>query len=478
MHEVRLPARSPSELGAVVPLERLRSLLEDVAPQMRESLAGHSVVNINSTATGGGVAEMLQVLLPFTRGAGVDARWLVIEGDPEFFAITKRLHHRIHGRPGDEGSLGGTEHDHYDEVMRRNAEMLAATVFPGDAVIVHDPQPAGLAAALKSWGLPVVWRCHIGIDGSNEFTQEAWSFLRPYLEPYVDAYVFTREQYAPSWIPRDKLHIIKPSIDPLAPKNQPMDQATVVHTLAHVGLLDAPVVEPVTFMRQDGSPGRIRHYADITRTGPAPSPSAPLVAQISRWDPLKDMRGVMHGFVDHVLDGTNAHLVLAGPVVTAVADDPEAKEILEEVTELWRALPHAARSRVQLVCLPLTDVEENAAIVNALQRHADVVVQKSLAEGFGLTVTEALYKGTPVVASAVGGITDQITDGVNGRLVKDPTDLAAFGAVVRELLDDPEEARRLGQAGHDRALEEFLPDIHLRQWQQVLMQAIGSGRNA
>jgi trehalose synthase len=123
------------------------------------------------------------------------------------------------------------------------------------------------------------------------------------------------------------------------------------------------------------------------------------------------------------------------------------------------------------------DVEENAAIVNALQRHADVVVQKSLAEGFGLTVTEALFKGTPVVASAVGGITDQITDGVNGRLVKDPTDLADFGGIVRELLDDPEQARRLGQAGHDRAVEEFLPDIHLRQWQQVLMQAMGSGRN-
>ena len=197
------------------------------------------------------------------------------------------------------------------------------------------------------------------------------------------------------------------------------------------------------------------------------------MTQISRWDPLKDMLGVMHGFVENVLDGTDAHLVLAGPVVTAVADDPEAADVLGEVTEQWRALPHAARSRVQLVCLPLVDVEENAAIVNALQRHADVVVQKSLAEGFGLTVTEALYKGTPVVASAVGGITDQITDGVNGRLVKDPTDLAEFGAAVREMLDDPLAAGRLGAAGHERAVEEFLPDTHLAQWQQVLLQAMG-----
>lgn len=474
MHEVRLPARSPSELGAVVPLQRLRHLLEDVAPQMREVLAGHSIVNINSTAAGGGVAEMLQMLLPYSRGAGVDTRWLVIEGDPEFFAITKRLHHRLHGRQGDEGSLGAAEHEHYDAVTRQNAELLAATVFPGDAVIVHDPQPAGLAAALKGWGLPVVWRCHIGVDASNEFTEEAWQFLRPYLEPWVDGYVFTRPQYAPSWVPRERLHVIKPSIDPMGPKNQHLDDVCVVNTLAHVGLLDAPVVEPVTFLRQDGSPGRIRHYADIVRTGPAPAPDAPVVAQISRWDPLKDMSGVMHGFVDHVLDGTDAHLVLAGPVVSAVADDPEAADVLERVTGEWRALPHAARSRVQLVCLPMVDVEENAAIVNALQRHAAVVVQKSLVEGFGLTVSEAMFKGTPVVGSAVGGITDQIVDHDSGRLVKDPTDLAEFGTAVRGLLDDPVAARRIGAAGRERVIEQFLPDVHLRDWQRVLLHVMAS----
>jgi trehalose synthase len=187
------------------------------------------------------------------------------------------------------------------------------------------------------------------------------------------------------------------------------------------------------------------------------------------------MLGVMRGFVDHVIDGSGAHLVLAGPVVTAVADDPEAAEVLESVWQEWRQLPHAARSRVQLVCLPLTDVEENAAIVNALQRHAAVVVQKSLAEGFGLTVTEAMYKATPIVASAVGGIVDQIADGQQGLLVPDPQDLVAFGAAVRSLLADPTEARRLGRAAHERAVAEFLPDTSLERWQVVLGAALREG---
>jgi trehalose synthase len=471
--EVRLAARSPEDLSVAVPEARLRRLLDDVAPRMRAGLEGHSIVNINSTATGGGVAEMLQVLLPFSRGAGVDARWLVVEADPDFFTLTKRLHHRLHGSVGDGGPLGPAEHEHYEQVLRENSEQLAATVAPGDVVILHDPQPAGLAAAVKSWGIPVVWRCHVGIEQQDEYTQEAWDFLRPYLEPYVDAYVFTRTEYAPAWIPRDRLFVIRPSIDPLAPKNQPMDEATVVGALGHVGIIDAAPSDPVMFDRSDGSPGRIRHFADVIRTGPAPTVDSPLVVQVSRWDPLKDMLGVMHGFVEHVLDGTEAHLVLAGPVVSAVADDPEAAEVLEQVFGAWRQLPHTARSRVQLVCLPLTDVEENAAIVNALQRHASVVVQKSLAEGFGLTVTEAMYKYAPIVASAVGGIVDQITDGVTGRLVSDPTDLAEFGAAVSDLLGDRAAARRLGKAAHDRAVDDFLPDTSLELWQEVLMTAMG-----
>jgi trehalose synthase len=158
--------------------------------------------------------------------------------------------------------------------------------------------------------------------------------------------------------------------------------------------------------------------------------------------------------------------------VRSVADDPEAADVLEDVWGQWRALHHAARSRVQLVCLPMHDAEENAAIVNALQRHATVVVQKSLQEGFGLTVTEALWKGKAVVASAVGGITDQITDGVDGRLVADPYDLEAFGAATAALLGSADERERVGAAARRRVIDEFLPDSSLDEWAAVVLRAI------
>ncbi len=179
---------------------------------------------------------------------------------------------------------------------------------------------------------------------------------------------------------------------------------------------------------------------------------------------MKDMAGVMAGFVEHVDPSLGAHLLLCGPAVTGVADDPEAAEVLDECTDVWRQLPHAARSRVHLACIPMADPDENAAIVNAIQRHASVVVQKSLAEGFGLTVAEAMWKRKAVVASAVGGIVDQIEDGTHGLLVRDPTDLEAFGAAVESLLRDREDAAQLGENGRRRVIDEFLGDRHLEQY--------------
>jgi trehalose synthase len=220
----------------------------------------------------------------------------------------------------------------------------------------------------------------------------------------------------------------------------------------------------VQFARRDGSPGRIKRRVDVLQTGPPPPADVPLVVQISRWDRMKDMAGVMNGFVRHVDPSLGAHLLLCGPVVTGVADDPEAAEVLDECMGLWRELPHAARSRVHLACIPMSDSDENAAIVNAIQRHASVVVQKSLAEGFGLTVAEAMWKRRPVVASAVGGIVDQIEDGTHGLLVKDPADLEAFGAAVESLLQDVAGAAQLGENAHQRVVDEFLGDRHLEQY--------------
>jgi trehalose synthase len=469
LREVEVQALDAARLEPLIGTARMAQF-ERVAEAAQTTLAGRSVLNVNSTAAGGGVAEMLQTLLAYARGAGVDARWIVIEGDPAFFAITKRIHNGLYGAPGDGGELGETERRHYENVLRRNADELLALVRPGDVVIIHDPQPAGLAAAARSSGARVVWRCHVGVDQTNEWSERAWQFLRPYLAE-VDAIVVSRASFAPSWADPARVHVIPPSIDPFSAKNEAISGRNVRLTLSYVGLLDGDSPPPaVPFTRRDGSPGRINRRADVLQTGPPAPPAAPLVVQVSRWDRMKDMAGVMTGFAEHVDPSLGAHLLLCGPAVTGVADDPEAAEVLDECIAIWRGLPHATRSRVHLACTPMADPDEAAAIVNAIQRHAAVVIQKSLAEGFGLTVAEAMWKERPIVASAVGGIGDQIDHGRHGLLVEDAADLAAFGAAVEALLSDRDEAARLAHAARERAVADFLGDRHLRQYAELFQQ--------
>jgi trehalose synthase len=412
---------------------------------------------------------MLQTLLGYSRSAGVDARWLVMAGDPEFFRMTKRMHNFFHGNPGDGGELGDAERAHYDEVSNANGQELAAMVRPGDIVLVHDPQPAGLVPVVKTCGASVVWRSHIGVDEANEWTDAAWAFVRPYVEQ-ADVCVFSRREYVPDWLERP-VRIIAPSIDPFAVKNEDLEPEAVQAILAHVGLVRGDLDVVPSFTRLDGSPARVDHVADIVRAGPPPAPDEPLVIQVSRWDRLKDMQGVMQGFAQE-LDGTTAaHLALIGPNVSGVADDPEGAEVLDECITAWQELPHSARARIALVCLPMHDTEENAAIVNAAQRHAAIVVQKSLAEGFGLTVSEAMWKARPVVGSAVGGIQDQV-DASSGILLEDPTDLVAFGDALRTLLDDPSGAREMGEAARKRAIEHFISTRHLSQYVQLFTELV------
>jgi trehalose synthase len=470
--QVDLKPRSLADLATVIPPERVFRLVEDIAPAMRERLSGHGVVNVNSTAKGGGVAEMLHVLLPLTIGVGVPAPWYVIEAEPEFFMTTKRLHNRIHGNRGDTGPLNSVELAVMRGVAEREAPALLERLGEGDVVILHDPQPAAMAKILDEAGYPVIWRCHVGVDHDNEYTEQAWNFLRPLLEGHVDEYVFTRESYAPDWVPRDRLRVIKPAIDPIAPKNQELSQDDILGALTHAGIVAGPAVPGAGFTRSDGSRSEFDLVAEVVRSGPAPGPEVPVVVQVSRWDPLKDMAGVMRGFVEHVAPFTNAHLMLVGPSVTSVSDDPEGEQILRSIIEEWRDLPHEVRYRVHLVSLPMDDPEQNGAVVNAIQRHAAVVTQKSLAEGFGLTVTEAMFKGRPVVASAVGGIIDQIVDGESGVLVQDPLDLAEFGKAVTGLIQNPAVAADIGAAAHQRVIDYFLPDSSLDDWNEVVLAAM------
>jgi trehalose synthase len=225
------------------------------------------------------------------------------------------------------------------------------------------------------------------------------------------------------------------------------------------------------FERLDGSTGTVERPARVIEEEQLRL-DVPLVAQVSRWDRLKDPVGVLAGFVEHVSAEDEPHLMLVGPDVTAVADDPEGAEVLAETEAMWRALPREDRRRVHLALLPMEDADENAVMVNALQRRADVVVQKSLAEGFGLTVAEGMWKGRPVVASAVGGIQDQIEDGTTGYLV-DPEDSAAFGDRVSTLLADPHRAERIGQAAQLRVRDLFLGARHLGQYVDLFTRVLG-----
>lgn len=436
----------------LLPPERMRQAMGRVTT-LRERFGGRVIWNVSSTAVGGGVAEMVRSLLAYARGAGVDARWVVIQGTPEFFALTKQLHNALHGSGSDGRALDDHARHVYDTVTANNAAELVPMVRPGDVVIVHDPQPAGLVPRLVAVGARVLWRCHIGHDEVNEAVEEAWRFLAPYVAP-APAYIFSCAAYAPSILDRRRVHVIPPSIDPFSPKNQPMAEETIRAILAHTGIVAGPSAGPTRFVREDGTPGRVDRVADVVRDGCAPGLDVPLVVQVSRWDRLKDPVGVLHGF-GQLADG-RAHLVLAGPNVTAVVDDPEGSEVYAETVAAWRALLPAARARCQLVSLPTADVGENAAIVNALQRHATVIVQKSLHEGFGLTVAEAMWKSRPVVASAVGGIRDQIEDGVQGLLLADPRDASAFAHALARILDDPALAARMGAAGHQRVVDRYL----------------------
>jgi trehalose synthase len=398
---------------------------------------------------------MLTTLLAYARGAGVDARWLVIDADEEFFHVTKRLHNRLHGVEGDGGPLGDAERAAYEATLSRNADALLQRVAPGDVAILHDPQTAGLIPALRASGIPVVWRCHVGIDQPNSLAREAWKFLAPYTE-LADAVVFSRPQFAWDVVDPARRSIIAPSIDALAPKNQPLTPEATEAILAAAGLrTPAPGAGRPEFERLDGSPGVVGAQARVDEDRPL-APGDRYVLQVSRWDRLKDPTGVIQGFADHIAPHSDAHLVYAGPAVEAVADDPEGALVLEHAQAQRAELAPGARERVHLAMLPMDDLEENAAIVNALQREAAVVIQKSVAEGFGLTVAEGMWKARPVVASRIGGIADQIVDGVTGVLLPDPSDLAAYGAAVVGLLDDPGRAAAIGLAARESVREHFL----------------------
>ena len=367
LHHIPVAPVAPERLMAVLRPEQAREFKQTI--ERGQALLDSRVIwNVNSTARGGGVAEMLASLLAYTRGAGLDTRWVVIEGDPDFFRVTKRIHNMLHGAPGDGAGLGPEDDAVYRAAMERNASELVRVVKPGDIVILHDPQTAGLCEPLRARGAHVVWRCHVGVDEPNGPAHEAWAFLAPYVEA-AEVVVFSRAAYVWEGLDSQRVRVIPPSIDAFSAKNQDMPAGVASAILRRAGLEPGHAAEQPVFTRRDGTPGRVDRSAELSGSPPLPA-DAPTVVQVSRWDRLKDPLGVLEGFCQGIAQRTGRSSRLAGPSTAAVADDPEGIEVLAQVDERRAACPPPIRDRVHLFSLPMDDVEENAAIVNALQRRA------------------------------------------------------------------------------------------------------------
>ncbi|WP_239396425.1 glycosyltransferase [Frankia sp. CiP3] len=392
-------------------------------------------LHVNATATGGGVSELLGGLVPAQRTCGVAAGWAVIGGDPAFYTVTKLLHHLLHGtgdphRLDDPALIGA-----YRAALRPQVAWFAEQVGHGDVVVLHDPQTLGLAAGLRATGATMIWHCHIGADVAPERGPGAVWRTFAYDFASVDAVITTLPEFGPPrHLVRDQF-VVPPAIDPTAEKNRELTAAEVDAVLDEIGLTSA---RPAT------------GYATVTQDGPMPR-DARMVLQVSRWDPLKDMPGVLRCVVGLPPD---VHLVLAGTDPTEVSDDPEGLAVLAEVRAAVARLSTVDRRRVHLVTSRTRPANKGALMVNALQRRADVVLQKSLEEGFGLTVTEAMVKGRAVVASDVGGLAHQIVHGDNGLLV-DPVDVDGVRGTLVALLGDPVLRRRLGERARVTALERY-----------------------
>jgi trehalose synthase len=375
-------------------------------------LKGARVQHVNSTAVGGGVAEILARLVPLMRDVGLDATWDVLQASEPFFQVTKALHNALHGQPV---ALTFEMQKTFVEGARENRDLIRADA---DFVILHDPQPLPLVEAREAHPGRFIWRCHIDLSHAEP---EALGVLRPYVLR-ADASVFHLPEFVPSFAPEP--FIIPPAIDPLSEKNRELAPAQVTQILSGLGV----------------SRGR------------------PLLVQISRFDRLKDPLGVLRAF-QMVKRWHDVELVLAGG---SAADDPEGQVVLAEVRAGAGPDPD-----VHILDLPPNADRE----VNALQR-ATVAVQKSLREGFGLVVTEALWKGKPVVGGAVGGIRRQVIPEINGHLVHS-IEGAAFR--IHQLLSDPKRARAMGEAGRELVRENFLLPHYLKRWLLVLLSLRRAG---
>jgi trehalose synthase len=388
-----------------------RGLIEQIR-ELVEPLQGRSVLHVSATAFGGGVSEILYTLVPLMRDVGLDAHWQVILGREEFFNVTKLMHNSLQGDPQ---AISDQQWEVFEAYNAMNAQDLEGD---WDVIVVHDPQPAGLRPNAVDRARRWIWRCHIDLSAPNP---ETLARLEPLITGY-DASVWHRKEYIPADLDGGLRRICPPAIDPLSPKNMALSPEDAAFVCEQFGI-------------------------DTDR---------PLLCQVSRFDPWKDPMGVIDAYRLVTATVPDAQLALVGSMAT---DDPEGWEFFH------RTFRHADGDPDIKILNNLNNV--GAIEVNAFQSQADVCIQKSIREGFGLTVTEAQWKGRPMIGGDVGGIPLQIDDGVSGFLVSS-SEAAARRSI--EILEDPELAKRIGRAGKEHAREHFLTPRLLRDWLELLTE--------
>lgn len=446
-----------------------------------ESLKGRTIWMINSTAIGGGVAEMLPSQMRILRELGVSIEWLVIEAKKDaFFDLTKRIHNAIHGS----GTGIFTEDDRkiYEEVNQNNLPKALEFINDGDIVVVHDPQPMPLASMIKNEkDVSIIWRCHIGLEEDTAVTDAVWEFLEPYTEDY-DHFVFSLPSYVPNPL-KNRTSIIPPAIDPLSHKNRELQLHKCIGILYQSGILDDHKAilydryeHLVRKVMPDGSFGVLDAGKNLDLI------YRPIVTEISRWDRLKGFKELMEAFIKMKLDNRQhgdpksldykriemTLLVLGGPDPAFVSDDPEGKEVLKELTAMYKDVDPGLQNDIAILLLPLDNPKENALIVNALQRTSTIIVQNSIQEGFGLTATEAMWKRKPVLVSNAAGLKYQVIHDKTGQINPDPKDIASLSKTLAYMLNHPKERDKWGFNGQLRVIQNFTLFSQLISWLEVL----------
>ena len=395
-------------LDAYIPLLGAPEI--DELRALAAQLSGRTVQMVNSTAMGGGVAEILNRLIPLIQELGLHPRWDVITGGQDFFEVTKSFHNALHGGPY------GSRKENFDLFLATSEQNRRRLQFDCEFTVIHDPQPVALIESRQKQQGHWIWRCHIDLSNPNP---EVWGFLRPFVYRY-DASLFSSPEFARQLpIPQ---YLFYPCIDPLSEKNIDLNPECVSQVVERFGI----------------------------------DPARPIITQISRFDRLKDPIGVVRAF-QIVRKYMDCQLVLAGGSAT---DDPEGEIVLEEVRNEAQGDPD-----IHLLNLPPWSAKE----INALQRASTVIVQKSLREGFGLTVTEALWKRKPVVASAVGGIPAQVIHNHTGLLVHS---IEGAAYQIRFLLSNPALAQKLGEQGHEHVRENFLITTNVKRYLTIFLHSL------